>query len=160
MRRRREQKGTLYKKSGAWYVRYSDSRVIDGKLTRQRLAKQLGSLDEMTKQKARDEAKLFLVTINTPALPPENAVTFASFVDSVYLPRVEQRTRPSTYRGYKILWNEIKPFCGNLWTRDIRTRHAQGILDTMAKTDRFNICLLYTSPSPRDGLLSRMPSSA
>ena len=23
-----------------------------------------------------------------------------------------------------------------------------------------NICLLYTSPSPRDGLLSRMPSSA
>ena len=27
-------------------------------------------------------------------------------------------------------------------------------------TDSFNGCLLYTSPSPRDGLLSRMPSSA
>ena len=26
--------------------------------------------------------------------------------------------------------------------------------------NRFNGCLLYTSPSPRDGLLSRMPSSA
>ena len=26
--------------------------------------------------------------------------------------------------------------------------------------DLNNICLLYTSPSPRDGLLSRMPSSA
>ena len=27
--------------------------------------------------------------------------------------------------------------------------------------DRFlKVCLLYTSPSPRDGLLSRMPSSA
>jgi len=25
---------------------------------------------------------------------------------------------------------------------------------------QFRICLLYTSPSPRDGLLSRMPSSA
>ena len=25
---------------------------------------------------------------------------------------------------------------------------------------RYNTCLLYTSPSPRDGLLSRMPSSA
>ena len=25
---------------------------------------------------------------------------------------------------------------------------------------RYLICLLYTSPSPRDGLLSRMPSSA
>ena len=26
--------------------------------------------------------------------------------------------------------------------------------------ERLNVCLLYTSPSPRDGLLSRMPSSA
>ena len=26
--------------------------------------------------------------------------------------------------------------------------------------DRMRGCLLYTSPSPRDGLLSRMPSSA
>ena len=26
--------------------------------------------------------------------------------------------------------------------------------------DLYGICLLYTSPSPRDGLLSRMPSSA
>ena len=29
-----------------------------------------------------------------------------------------------------------------------------------AMNDDFNTCLLYTSPSPRDGLLSRMPSSA
>ena len=38
-----------------------------------------------------------------------------------------------------------------------------------ALTEQFNyssvmavpkVCLLYTSPSPRDGLLSRMPSSA
>ena len=27
-------------------------------------------------------------------------------------------------------------------------------------TANFLLCLLYTSPSPRDGLLSRMPSSA
>ena len=29
-----------------------------------------------------------------------------------------------------------------------------------AHTNSRNSCLLYTSPSPRDGLLSRMPSSA
>ena len=29
-----------------------------------------------------------------------------------------------------------------------------------ALKERFAVCLLYTSPSPRDGLLSRMPSSA
>ena len=38
------------------------------------------------------------------------------------------------------------------------------VIDENAKvresTDELIICLLYTSPSPRDGLLSRMPSSA
>ena len=28
------------------------------------------------------------------------------------------------------------------------------------RNDCYDCCLLYTSPSPRDGLLSRMPSSA
>ena len=28
------------------------------------------------------------------------------------------------------------------------------------ENDQYTNCLLYTSPSPRDGLLSRMPSSA
>ena len=35
--------------------------------------------------------------------------------------------------------DELEQYTGNVWT---------------------HICLLYTSPSPRDGLLSRMPSSA
>ena len=32
--------------------------------------------------------------------------------------------------------------------------------DGTGATTVFGDCLLYTSPSPRDGLLSRMPSSA
>ena len=31
---------------------------------------------------------------------------------------------------------------------------------THPQKDKYDFCLLYTSPSPRDGLLSRMPSSA
>ena len=30
----------------------------------------------------------------------------------------------------------------------------------LAQENYRSVCLLYTSPSPRDGLLSRMPSSA
>ena len=33
-------------------------------------------------------------------------------------------------------------------------------LNKALKRPHYPICLLYTSPSPRDGLLSRMPSSA
>jgi hypothetical protein len=32
MKRRREQRGTVYAKSGMWYLRYTDFRVTDGQL--------------------------------------------------------------------------------------------------------------------------------
>ena len=35
-----------------------------------------------------------------------------------------------------------------------------GRILTTHYNSREQVCLLYTSPSPRDGLLSRMPSSA
>ena len=35
-----------------------------------------------------------------------------------------------------------------------------GIAEDLANDLALKLCLLYTSPSPRDGLLSRMPSSA
>ena len=34
------------------------------------------------------------------------------------------------------------------------------VVDYLASVTDLKVCLLYTSPSPRDGLLSRMPSSA
>ena len=60
--------------------------------------------------------------------------------------------------GYHSLWtnerllkpvNPKTPYPGN----------PEGVLDWQYETV-FEHCLLYTSPSPRDGLLSRMPSSA
>ena len=34
------------------------------------------------------------------------------------------------------------------------------VIGLFPKSEGMEVCLLYTSPSPRDGLLSRMPSSA
>ena len=34
------------------------------------------------------------------------------------------------------------------------------IFSKLSTWQKVQVCLLYTSPSPRDGLLSRMPSSA
>src|SRR5215471_14531349 len=88
--RKREQAGTIYRKGDMWYLRYSDDRVINGAVQRKRLARQLGSVAEMTKKKAAEEARLFLTTINRPTLPAENALKLTAFVDSVYFPRIEQ----------------------------------------------------------------------
>ena len=37
---------------------------------------------------------------------------------------------------------------------------SEGLFPSILGHEGAGICLLYTSPSPRDGLLSRMPSSA
>ena len=36
----------------------------------------------------------------------------------------------------------------------------KSLADSVEHVTEMGTCLLYTSPSPRDGLLSRMPSSA
>ena len=42
----------------------------------------------------------------------------------------------------------------------VRGSSEVGVVIERRKEDYVHTCLLYTSPSPRDGLLSRMPSSA
>ena len=43
---------------------------------------------------------------------------------------------------------------------DIQIDNGEIVTAHCANTGPMKGCLLYTSPSPRDGLLSRMPSSA
>ena len=48
-----------------------------------------------------------------------------------------------------------------LWAEDANNiQNGDRIKIENGYTNEFKGCLLYTSPSPRDGLLSRMPSSA
>ena len=46
-----------------------------------------------------------------------------------------------------------------IWTLRLGSFLLKRVMDA-GEDKRFRTCLLYTSPSPRDGLLSRMPSSA
>ena len=42
----------------------------------------------------------------------------------------------------------------------VNTQHVDQLASEGIKFTNFYVCLLYTSPSPRDATLSRMPSSA
>ena len=53
--------------------------------------------------------------------------------------------------GFTVLRQTIDDGAASVAKRDEQSALSQSYL---------NLCLLYTSPSPRDGLLSRMPSSA
>ena len=142
MRQKRQQDGYIFKARGVWYVRYFDTRVIDGAVNRVRVAKQIakvrdtidGLLTTITKAKARELAGPILAKINRPDKTPETAVSLVDFVERLYLPRMEQQKRPSTVKGYRDIWNtHLKARSVGLWMREIRTCDIQRILDDIAK---------------------------
>ena len=55
---------------------------------------------------------------------------------------------------------EISTDINHLITLNLFVTITNANFDKDAIVSRIHTCLLYTSPSPRDGLLSRMPSSA
>ena len=66
-----------------------------------------------------------------------------------------------------LLFIPIKSEAGSFWTKLIYAGHDNKQEWEQAQKDKFlttgedfKICLLYTSPSPRDRTRSRMPSSA
>ena len=56
------------------------------------------------------------------------------------------------------------PFISRAWAAPVEINmlawYGHGEPDIVAEFEAANNCLLYTSPSPRDATLSRMPSSA
>ena len=63
--------------------------------------------------------------------------------------------------------NEKEPFYASVYARNflksgkrVRINKSTLGIESIPKVDLFILCLLYTSPSPRDATLSRMPSSA
>ena len=52
------------------------------------------------------------------------------------------------------------PISNKILELDKVKRETQTVLQNLLAERNSISCLLYTSPSPRDGLLSRMPSSA
>ena len=60
--------------------------------------------------------------------------------------------------GRMLRWAGIGDFFSDNLGEEIFVLFTVNIIEQMLQ--KGIVCLLYTSPSPRDGLLSRMPSSA
>ena len=92
-------------------------------------------------------------------------VTFAYILDGL---NTSTKIENCLYTCYSIIdgLKETRIKKGFMSNKDIATVACniyslvkkEDFIDVIDKVD--NNCLLYTSPSPRDGLLSRMPSSA
>lgn len=136
MKRKREQSGQVFQQHGSWYVRFYESRVIDGEVKRVRVCKQIAEVTTRGKippaavtEKARD----ILAAVNRHACAPEKVVQLQHFVDKIYFPRIEQHKRPSTLKAYMDIWTiNLKPRCAPVWLKDVKTYHVQQWLDEIA----------------------------
>ena len=71
--------------------------------------------------------------------------------------RHRKRYKPSNWKVYT---SSSKELCADIEKIGKRNFKFEIIQEYTTKRGLHYYCLLYTSPSPRDGLLSRMPSSA
>ena len=68
----------------------------------------------------------------------------------------EDKVHGNRFCDEKLEWIEVnRDMASHQSIQDKKTELEQQMKNTMSK-----LCLLYTSPSPRDATLSRMPSSA
>ena len=71
---------------------------------------------------------------------------------------VELRLKNAAKEGTRMANGTLHPLIGSIETMEAVKRHPHYC--SPLEGEYVGSCLLYTSPSPRDGLLSRMPSSA
>ena len=72
--------------------------------------------------------------------------------------RVTLNLQDPSFKGGR--WLMVNPLDAGQFNGACQQAPALSAQNSLIAYDNIGACLLYTSPSPRDGLLSRMPSSA
>src|SRR5665647_2530308 len=109
------------------------------------LSKHLARVLDRAKVYKRQPHDLAHVGDQAAAIGTVAAMKFFDEIEVFKLLPVKHDVVPAAHLGDPVDWK----------TGGLIEAHKQ-----VQKGQRNNHCLLYTSPSPRDGLLSRMPSSA
>jgi len=119
----RQQKGFVFKASGAWYVKYREDVIERGKAIRKLRTHRLADVNDFcrTPSEARKLAAEFLKPLNEGQLSAQSTVTLADFVRNNWLPSLESTVRPATRYGYKQTWGDyLEPRFGRMALRDIK----------------------------------------
>jgi integrase len=137
---RRDQKGHLYRRGDAWFVRYYDDILqADGTVKRTQVSKKLEATfgdQYRTKKSVRPFAEKILAPLNQGVVTVQSTMRIADFVEKEHLPKIEERRRASTLKGYKDVWRlHLKGRIGNMTLREFRTVDGERILADIARLD-------------------------
>jgi integrase len=132
----RYQNGYLYKRNGAWYVRYRQRIPQEnGSSKLKRASKHLGRSKDFSNIFEVERCRAsFMQTVNRDRLSANARVTLTTFVEGDYLPWTKEERRASTSKGHHEIWiNHFRDRVGELRVREFRTVDASRMLRAIAK---------------------------
>jgi len=145
MRRRRKHRtaqGTIVRHHKYWCLRYRERIRIGDTIKTIQKSKRLAPIDEeqKTRQSVEGLAEAVMEPINK--IPVSYAATkLGDFGDATYFPFVAARRKPSTYRGYRQMWERyLKPRlkCTNLLMHNTETYMIQALLDEIEQEEKLS----------------------
>jgi integrase len=133
----RTQKGYLFHKGSAWFLRYCDDILVNGVVVRNLVCKKLDVpyAGEFRKRKSiQPFIDKILQPINSGTTTPQSTQLVTAFVRDCYIPEyVEKELRPASRKQFKDTFrNHLAPRLGKHTLRSFRTVDAQRILDSIA----------------------------
>ena len=155
------QRGTIYKKHGAWFVVYRALESVNGQWVRKQKTHRLASTDEYkTKTSVTGLADEHLRSQNLGSATPESSTTVSDFASKFFLPYVKANKKPSTLKFYKdMVDNHIEPLIGNLKLREVSTPDIQRLLNARSSLSHTSVirlkngCSTLLSYAIREGFL-------
>jgi integrase len=132
----RYQSGYIYEASGAFFVRYYVTEIVDGKPARVQRSERLCSKDDKyhsrTCKPVKQKAAAHMKTVNANTAP--NDQTVVHFWEKTYLPFAEENLRASTVHGYKQIWGQhLSVHFGTTALKDYKTHMGSLFLTSLAK---------------------------
>jgi integrase len=128
------QRGQIFKRDGAWHLRYYIEEMVADKVTRRRVSQRLARVDDdhRNKKDVWPLAEQILSPLNRGLHQPEGAITFSDFVEKYFLPNIAAKRKPSTHKFYRDAYrNHLRDRVGMIRMRDFSTRHAQDLIDAI-----------------------------
>src|SRR5215470_6258713 len=108
----RIQKGYIYGRCGHWRLRYNDDLIENGEVVRKQVSATLAPIndDYPDKRSVRPLAAKILAPVNAGDVRPESTQRVAEFIETVYLPDVQQSKRRSTHKNYSDIYKiHVRP---------------------------------------------------
>jgi integrase len=135
------QQGSVHRKGPSWYLRYRDSFLVNGVLTRKQKIVFLAHVSGRYRREGdlKDIIEEKLSGVKAAAKCPESARPFTDYVENIYMPFVLRTMKASTYAGYQSYWKRyLKPRVGDYILRDFTVAVTSELLDSIVKMHKLN----------------------